>query len=96
MRHTDKQRIKKDVERAIDLLHEQDYVFGGLRSPNIMHVKGGGAMLIDIDWRGKAGKVRYPLNISLDSEMWAPGAGLNQLILKDHDKVLLKKWKSSL
>ncbi|KAI0714160.1 hypothetical protein C8T65DRAFT_738835 [Cerioporus squamosus] len=74
--------VYDDVESAIRLLHENNLVFGDLRPPNVMCVpKSGpegrtqmGAMLVDFDWAGEAGRTRYPVvfNDGLP-DVWAPG-----------------------
>lgn len=91
----DQKRIVEDVERAISLLHDRGFVFGDLRRPNILHVRGGGAMLVDFDWCGKVGEARYPLNIHLGLE-WAEGTDPNEVIQVAHDKFMLDRWKKSL
>lgn len=90
-----KEQAVEDVERAIELLHSEGLVFGDLRSPNILHVKGGGAMLVDFDWAGKAGEVRYPLDINLEVSS-AQGTERNALIEMDHDRFMLNLWKDNL
>jgi tRNA A-37 threonylcarbamoyl transferase component Bud32 len=40
------------VVKAIGVLHDNNLVFGDLRSPNVLDLKSG-AMLIDFDWCGE-------------------------------------------
>ncbi|KAG6846981.1 hypothetical protein H0H93_010761 [Arthromyces matolae] len=52
----------KEVRRSIDLLHENNFVFGDLRPPNIL-IEGDKAMLVDFDWCGEDGKAHYPADL---------------------------------
>ena len=51
---------REQVEGAIRKLHENRFVFGDLRAPNVLFSKGK-VFLIDFDWAGKIGEARYPL-----------------------------------
>jgi hypothetical protein len=71
--------VYKDIQDAVMLLHSKDFVFGDLRTPNIMVLPGGSGsdtqcrgMLIDFDWVGAHGVGRYPA--SLDDCL--PGLGV--------------------
>ena len=41
------------MQKAIELLHNNGYVIGDFRDPNVLVQEGGGVMLIDFDWAGK-------------------------------------------
>jgi thiamine kinase-like enzyme len=61
-----KSRILRRLEEILDCLHAEGMVHGDFRMANIM-LKAGEekkAMLIDFDWAGEAGKVRYPVTRS--------------------------------
>ncbi|CAE6446212.1 unnamed protein product [Rhizoctonia solani] len=82
--------VSQDVERAIQLLHAKDLVFGDLRMPNIMLEKDKtglviGAKLIDFEWCGKHHVERYPLSMNQVTLTWAPGMRPGQPLDKDHD-----------
>ena len=62
---------------AIQKLHDAQLVFGDLRARNIT-VSGNKAILIDFDWAGEAGKVRYPRNLS-GSVVWPEDARLLEM-----------------
>ncbi|KAI0270693.1 hypothetical protein BC834DRAFT_818925, partial [Gloeopeniophorella convolvens] len=57
-------RMQKDIEKAVQLLHEHDIMLGDLRRPNVMVVEregqGGGVelggMLVDFDWAADEGR----------------------------------------
>jgi len=81
--------IKKSVEKAIDILHSNDVVFGDLRPPNILFGNNT-TMLIDFDWCGKAGKDRYPPEMNPDEDFgWHDDAGADRLMSPDHDMHML-------
>ncbi|CUA77656.1 hypothetical protein RSOLAG22IIIB_12743 [Rhizoctonia solani] len=86
--------VGQDVERALSILHDADIVFGDLRSPNVMLVKGAddkitGAKLIDFDWCAKHLEGRYPLDLNVnDNVTWADGVRPGELMKKEHDNVM--------
>ena len=85
--------FKSDLERAFKHLHGAGYVFGDLRKPNIMVLPegtpGSTAQLIDFDWSGIEGKVKYPVSISITIP-WANGVEGLAYIEKEHDEAMLK------
>jgi len=53
--------VRRDVRKALDLLHGQDFVFGDLHQPNILYSSNDErAFLVDFDWVGKHEVDRYP------------------------------------
>ncbi|KAL7284419.1 hypothetical protein ACG7TL_001709 [Trametes sanguinea] len=83
------------VREAIALLHERNLVFGDLREPNVLLIKGGGVMLIDFDWCGQEGTARYPRDMNEDGSIpWAEDAQAGQLIKKQHDLHMLTELLS--
>lgn len=65
--------FRKHVEAMLSLLHEHGYVFGYLRSPNLMIRKGARkVVMIDCDWIGKDVESRYPIVMS-QSIKWPEG-----------------------
>ena len=73
------------IQQAIRILHENGFVFGDLRAPNIM-ISGDKTYLIDFDWSGKEGEARYPLHLSnkVDWPKQPPQLELEPII-KGHD-----------
>ncbi|PCH39272.1 hypothetical protein WOLCODRAFT_167869 [Wolfiporia cocos MD-104 SS10] len=71
--------VLTDIERAVNLLHANDLVFGDLRQPNVMVVKREdrkhGVMLIDFDWE-----------IDWHSEVVCGG-----IVAEEHDAYMLSK-----
>ncbi|KAG8722942.1 hypothetical protein FRC09_005467 [Ceratobasidium sp. 395] len=92
-------RIVTDIQKALEHLHEHDFVFGDLRNPNVMIVKDShgavtGAQLIDFDWCGRHQVGRYPFSMNPDVD-WAEGVGPGALMYKSHDIDMLEKLKLS-
>lgn len=78
----------QDLTMAIDYCHDQGFVFGDLRMPNVMIRKDSKVQLIDFDWAGSEGEVTYPVSIS-SSIKWPEGVRGLELILKQHDRDML-------
>ena len=80
-----------EIQLAIGILHESGFVFGDLRAPNIM-ISEDKPYLIDFDWSGREGEVRYPLHLSKNVDWPEEPLQLElKLILKDHDLIMLDK-----
>lgn len=78
------------LDEIIKTLHTKGYVFGDLRRVNILVTKEKKVQLIDFDWAGKEGDVRYPMCLS-PCISWAPGVHEYELIRKEHDLFMLNK-----
>ncbi|KZP10890.1 hypothetical protein FIBSPDRAFT_838122 [Athelia psychrophila] len=76
------------VRNAVKVLHDEDFVFGDLRLPNIM-VDGETAKLIDFDWCGKHGTGRYPITINDTGVTWHPEVKRGGKMKKEHDDFML-------
>lgn len=78
--------IRRDLTRALDLLHRKNFVFGDLRPPNVLYSpEENRAFLIDFDWVGKHEEERYPTCL----DTGGPGLGVHQweIMKKSHDRV---------
>jgi len=83
------------LRKAIELLHEEGLVLGDLRKLNLILDKNGWPYLIDFDWCGAVGEVRYPFDLNENEEIgWAVGVCANGLIEKEHDLYMLEKYLS--
>ncbi|PCH36541.1 hypothetical protein WOLCODRAFT_127314 [Wolfiporia cocos MD-104 SS10] len=96
------QGVVDAVEAALDLLHdgERKMVYGDLREPNIMvedgAVKGKekeGTKIVDFDWAGIEGEVRYPFHLSGPVKRGIKGVDDYKLIQASHDRARLEKLK---
>ncbi|KZT70608.1 hypothetical protein DAEQUDRAFT_750287 [Daedalea quercina L-15889] len=81
------------VRDALALLHGAGMVHGAVRSPNILVANGEGDMrartrILDFDWAGKQGQVRYPLGLFAWNG-WADGVADCALIEAAHDLHML-------
>jgi RIO-like serine/threonine protein kinase len=90
-RHRDADVLKKVFE-AVKVMHSAGYVLGDVRPPNVMIGKEDQVMLIDFDWAGKEGDVRYPAYMS--EGIWTDGIEWMEKINKTHDTDMHKKWFS--
>ena len=85
--------VKRDVSKALSLLHEQDLVFGDLREPNILYSSdsdGGRVLLVDFDAVGRDGVARYPGLLSPTARS-DTGAKPRMVMKQEHDSENLQK-----
>jgi serine/threonine protein kinase len=80
------------LENAIQIFHKAGFVHGDLRAPNIL-VSSKGPILLDFDWAGKKGKVRYSWVLNHHDIRWHDGADVNELIEPEHDVFMLGQLK---
>ncbi|KAG9312767.1 hypothetical protein JVU11DRAFT_7204 [Chiua virens] len=80
--------FESDIRHAFKHLHDSGYVCGDLRSPNIMITTEGKLRLIDFDWAGKTGEVRYPAAVSRSVD-WPAGVQGGAFIRQEHDRAML-------
>lgn len=79
------------VSRAIELLHQSQYVFGDLRLDNILVGDDEKAYLADFDWCGMHGIDRYSVTLNDNGQItWAEGVGRDKVMKKDHDLEMLR------
>ena len=78
------------VSEAKDLLHQNQFVFGDLRSNNIVKpADDSGVMLVDFDWCALDGQGRYPYTINGDPSCgWHSEVGPGVVMRKEHDNYL--------
>ena len=82
-----------DTLGKLAYLHQENYVHGDVRDTNIMVKKDGvqGFKLVDFDWSGRIGQVRYPMNVYRGQRLWRPLDAMDgQLIKAEHDIKMLK------
>jgi hypothetical protein len=89
--------ICEAIRNAVKLLHEQGLVHGDLRAPNIIVMptaNGHAARIVDFDWAGKNGEVKYPHDVNLHAKLgWARGVRPLGLIEPKHDMHMIKRYK---
>ena len=75
--------VRRDVSRALELLHGQNLVFGDLRESNVLYLPDKGrAMLVDFDDVGRDGEDRYPAFPDPEAEL---GVVRLQIMGRSHD-----------
>jgi serine/threonine protein kinase len=87
----------EDIRERLTCLHQENYVHDDVRNTNILVKKDGveGFKLVDFDWSGRIGHVRYPMNVYRGSRLWRPPeAEDGQLIMADHDIEMLNRLES--
>jgi serine/threonine protein kinase len=86
------EKVRLELWRALDLLHDRGLVFGDLRPPNVMITKEHKVKLIDFNWAGEEGQARYPSPSLISSDIkWAAGVEALGVIKKDHDMEMLDR-----
>ncbi|THH32634.1 hypothetical protein EUX98_g1567 [Antrodiella citrinella] len=81
--------VKASIRKALDTLHAQDLVHGGLRPPNVVVTLEHKVFLIDFDWSGKEDVTTYPLGLS-SKVPWSQGVGDLAPLKKEHDIGMLE------
>ncbi|KAI0073420.1 hypothetical protein K474DRAFT_1686212 [Panus rudis PR-1116 ss-1] len=86
--------VRKALHGIIDIMHQQKMVHGDIRTPNIL-LTGADQLdvkkrirVLDFDWAGQEGIVRYPYGLSRDVK-WAEGVEDHALIRKEHDVIMI-------
>jgi serine/threonine protein kinase len=93
----DRSALYSRIKRAMDILHDGGFVHGDFRDINMMIRNKAqfttldedpGVMLLDFDWAGKNGDIRYPPNVN--TELWRPpGVADGVMIEQAHDQAML-------
>lgn len=75
---------RASLYKAVKLLQDNNFVHGDLRPPNLM-LTGETVCLLDFDWAGLEGEVRYPVNVDMSHSCWHKDVKPGGKILKAHD-----------
>ena len=84
--------LYEEMREKLAAFHQAGFVHGDVRDTNVMVRRDGKPefMLVDFDWAGKIGEVRYPMNVNRGPDLMRPdGAYDGELILADHDMEML-------
>jgi serine/threonine protein kinase len=80
-----------DDVQILNHLHNNDLVFGDVRSANIMITRNHKVKFVDFNWAGKAGVSCYPLLLSQHIQ-WPDGVGDRLVVMeKQHDLDMLTR-----
>jgi tRNA A-37 threonylcarbamoyl transferase component Bud32 len=96
-----KKKVRSKVTMELARFHDAGYVHGDIRDTNILvdinslasdYAENVKVHLIDFDWAGKAGEVKYPIGVNIKSVKRPDGVGDGALITKDHDKAMVTTY----
>ena len=89
--------VRRDLTRAVDLLHGRDFVFGDLQALNILYSpEDKRAFVVDFDWVGKDKEDRYSACLNTELEL---GVDRWEIMEKSDDRANLERvmeWLSEL
>jgi serine/threonine protein kinase len=86
-----KATFSEEILEKVVTLHQAGYVHGDIRTTNIMVKRSGsGIMLVDFDWAGVIGEVRYPMNVNTEEIKRPRGVYDNELIMPAHDTEMVE------
>jgi len=97
---SNRDETRKSLDELLHALKSQSFAHGDLRSNNILiRVDGQGApqvsdgtahiRVVDFDWAGTSGEVRYPETLNKDIQ-WS--ASIGDPIECSHDKAMVDRW----
>ena len=77
---------KEKCSEMLVKMHQNGFCHGDFRSSNLLAVEGTEELyIIDFDWAGVAGDVRYPYFMKHIQIQWPQGAADGELIAMEHD-----------
>ena len=87
--------LVKEVDRVVSVLHDGGFVHGDIRTINMMvHEEQDSSkkevLLLDFDWAGAEGTVKYPLDVDGLNIKRHDGASGGAVIRKEHDWFMVK------
>lgn len=87
-----KEMLVSKIRSTIVELHNDGFVHGDLRHTNILvdTQNPHGFMIVDWDWSGKNGSVKYPVDLNRDGVSRPEGAIGGHWIRPEHDTEMLK------
>ena len=89
------EKIRRKVEKTLQVLHDAGFVHGDVRSTNILiglesldsdDVR---IHFVDFDWAGRIGGAKYPNDINGITVKRPEGAEGGKLITVEHDKTMV-------
>mmetsp|Transcript_16732 Transcript_16732/g.33460 ORF Transcript_16732/g.33460 Transcript_16732/m.33460 type:complete len:462 (-) Transcript_16732:114-1499(-) len=83
----------QDLVATIKQMHADGYVHGDIRLPNVAFT-GNRAVLLDFDWSGRDGEVRFPSR--LNPEVYPATFRPNRAIKQAHDLIMLERFLSAI
>lgn len=89
--HGQQEKLGDELKTMLEALHQMSFVHGDVRDANVMvKTDRSGWRLVDFDWSGKIGEVRYPMNVNRGTGLKRPEGVLDgNLILAEHDMEMM-------
>ncbi|KXN93307.1 hypothetical protein AN958_00231, partial [Leucoagaricus sp. SymC.cos] len=87
----EKEKVRQKVERIVQGLHEKGYVHGDIRDTNLLVDRNSLSSddvtvhLVDFDWAGRIGEVRYPYGVNCETMKRPAGVEYGTIITVEHD-----------
>ena len=89
------ERVERKVKTIVRTLHEGGFVHGDIRNTNIFVNQASLTSddvtihLIDFDWAGYDGEVKYPMEINCDTVRRPEGVEGGEVITQEHDNEMV-------
>jgi len=86
-------QLRETVTNLVTSFHAEHFVHGDIRDSNLLVRMGDGELgmkLVDFDWGGKEGEVRYPILINNHTVYRPPSVFGGQLITTEHDLLMVE------
>lgn len=80
--------LRDGIKATLRQLHDKGLVHGDVRDVNVLVARSGEPkfMLVDFDWAGRMGEVRYPMNVYSGEDLQRPeGAYDGEFITPKYD-----------
>jgi hypothetical protein len=81
---------KQDLCDAVKLMHDNGWVHGDLREPNILRTDGS-IRIVDFEFSGRENQARYPLFLNHTDINWPEGVAAQKPLMKRHDEEMLRR-----
>ena len=85
-----KQSILDQCTHALTKLHDENLCHGDFRDLNVLVRENGTVCILDYEWAGLEGEVRYPGFMNHVHITWPDGASDGELIRKEHDIFMME------
>ena len=85
--------IHGELKTVLEELKSKNLVHGDLRPQNILLLADNSIKVVDFDWAGKCGAVKYPTNLNIDCP-WHPDVTPGCPIIHEHDEYQLSLWET--
>ena len=84
------EEMKQTLKETVVDMHLKGYVHGDLRPQNVLIMPDNSIRILDFDWAGKVGEVKYPDDINMDCR-WHNDVHPGGPIKEEHDLHIMKQ-----